>query len=619
VTRISTLRAVLVGTAAIIGLQSAPVAAQPSPDQRINAIQEQIRALSNELKRVRSDLAAKDAAVRAAQEDAARARAQSESTQAAVASLRAPPGFAPGNGGTSSSGLDIGPGPARGFNPAGTGPFVPTDLKGGPGQPASPQGTPNGFGPGPTPVRGFNPAETGPLVSTDLKGPPPSGPPKGTFHIGGITVTLGGYAELAALYRTRNEVTDIGSSFNSIPLRNSPQYHEGEFRETARGSRGTILVQGDVDNNIHLAAFSEVDFQGSAPTANSNESNSYNPRLRIAYATLDDAALGVHVLAGQTWSLLNMFRKGLIPREEDSPLTIDSQLVPGFTWARQPQFRVTKDFDNQKFWLGASLENPQTTISAGTTTGIVGGTPNFSNLGVSNLNTLNSYSNNQFPDLIIKAAADPGWGHYEVFGILRDFDDRVSVVGGGHNNTRLAGGGGAGFILPLVSKILDFESRGIAGYGLGRYGSALLPDATLSQSGAVIPLPEYQVLAGLIGHPSRAVDLYTYVGTEQIGRASYVTKAGIPGGYGNPLYSNAGCDTELSTATCTANTSGITQGTIGGWYRPFTGDFGTVQLGAQYAYTKRAIFKGLTAVNGSGNKGTDENEVLVSVRYYPFQ
>ncbi len=355
------------------------------------------------------------------------------------------------------------------------------------------------------------------------------------------------------------------------------------------------------------------------PTANNNQSDSYNPRLRVAYATLDDAATGIHVLAGQNWSLLTMFRNGLVPREEDVPLTIDTQLAPGFTWARQPQFRVTKYFDNRKYWIGASIENPATTITAGTTTStIVGGTPNFSNLGVSNLSTTNSYSNNDVPDLIIKAAADPGWGHYEIYGILRDFDDRVSVVGSGHNNTRLAGGGGGGFILPVVPKILEVEGRGIAGYGLGRYGSAQLPDATLSQSGAVVPLPEFQALAGLVGHPTPAVDLYSYVGTEQLGRASFTTK-GLPGGYGNLLYSNAGCDTELSTAPCTANTSGITQGTLGGWYRPFSGNFGTVQLGAQYAYTQRTIFKGVTAPNGSGNKGTDENEVLVSLRYYPFQ
>ena len=571
-----TMRALLLGSASTALLAVTPAAAQST--QQIDSIEQQIHALNNELKKVRRDLAAKDAAVHAAQQDAALARQQSQSTQATVASLRAPQGFAPGNGGTSNGGFTIGAGPAPGYNPTAGGPLVATDMKA-PGQPST----------------------------------------KGTFHLGGVTVTLGGFIEMAALGRTRNEVTDIASSYNSIPLGNSPAHNEGEFRETARQSRASILVQGDVDPTIHLAAYSEVDFQGSAPTANSNESDSYNPRLRVAYATVDDSALGLHVLAGQNWSLMTVFKKGMNPRQEDVPLTIDAQYVPGFSWARQPQFRVTKDFDDQKFWIGASLENPQTTVSAGSTTGtIVGGTPNFNNTGVSNLNTTTTYSNNDVPDLIVKAAADPGWGHYEIYGVLRDFDDRVSIVGSGHNNTRLAGGGGAAAILPIVPTYFDLHLSGIAGYGLGRYGSAQLPDATLSQSGAVVPLPAFQVLVGGVSHPTPSIDLYAYVGTEQVGKSTFKTGKNA-GGYGNPAYSNAGCDTELSTATCTANTSGVTQGTIGAWYRPFVGNYGTVQVGAQYAYTKKTVFDGVTAANGTGNKGTDENEVLVSFRYYPFQ
>jgi hypothetical protein len=46
--------------------------------------------------------------------------------------------------------------------------------------------------------------------------------------------------------------------------------------------------------------------------------------------------------------------EGIIPRKEVTPLTIDAQYVPGFTWARQPQFRIVKDFD-KKFWLGLSV------------------------------------------------------------------------------------------------------------------------------------------------------------------------------------------------------------------------------------------------------------------------
>jgi hypothetical protein len=72
---------------------------------------------------------------------------------------------------------------------------------------------------------------------------------------------------------------------------------------------------------------------------------------------------------------------------------------------------------------------------------------------------------------------------------------------------------------------------------------------------------------------------------------------------------------ELSPAsTCVANTSGIVQGTVGGYYKFLKGPYGTMQVGAQYAYTHRSVFQGL-----GRTPQTDENTVLLSFRYYPFQ
>ncbi len=61
------------------------------------------------------------------------------------------------------------------------------------------------------------------------------------------------------------------------------------------------------------------------------------------------------------------------------------------------------------------------------------------------------------------------------------------------------------------------------------------------------------------------------------------------------------------------------QGTLGAWWRFLKGNFGTVQSGIQYSYTRRDVFRGLTAPGGSGNAGTDNNIVLFSLRYLPFQ
>ena len=115
-------------------------------------------------------------------------------------------------------------------------------------------------------------------------------------------------------------------------------------------------------------------------------------------------------------------------------------------------------------------------------------------------------------------------------------------------------------------------------------------------------------------HATKSLDLYDYVGTEQVlHRESYsVGKNNY--GYGNPRYSNAGCDVELSTATCTGNTRGIVQETLGTWYKFFHGDYGTMQAGLQYSWTDRTAFRGV-----GGTPHTAENIAMFSFRYYPFQ
>ena len=580
------LRAALASGAALLVLHSAPAHAQSA--NQIESIQSQIRALSQQLARVRRDMAAKDAQIKAAQDDAARARATAQQPQATVANLPPQRGAAAITGRPQQYDFSLGAGPAHPEYKQPKTDWASTDTN---GRNAS--------------AGAQNAGATGPL---------------GTFHVGDMTIQLGGFTAMEGLYRTRNEVTSIGSNFGAIPLRQSVLAHEGEFRLTAQQSRFSMLMKGDIDPNQHLAGYAELDLLGAAGTANTNESNSYTPRMRQVYATYDYDPLSLHALAGQSWSLATLFRRGVTPHTENVPYTIDAQYVPGFTWARQPQFRVAKGFDDDKYWLAASLESPQITYSVGPNgTGLTSGqVANFNNPGIAQLTPGQAYSNDIAPDVIVKGAADPGWGHYELYGLANFAQDRVSVVGNGHNNTRVGGGVGGGLIIPLIGNNLSFQISSLAGYGIGRYGSGQLPDSTIGPSGASALLPEVQALAGLTGHPKPSIDLYAYVGTEQIGKKTFST-AGRAYGYGNPLFSNAGCNVELSTAACTGNTSGITQGTVGAWWRFFRGNYGTAEVGAQYSYTRRAIFKGVPAAGGGGNQSTDDNIFMFSARYLPFQ
>ena len=97
----------------------------------------------------------------------------------------------------------------------------------------------------------------------------------------GVNVKFGGFLAAEGVYRARNENSDISSKFQSIPLSNQVGYYQDETRFSARQSRINILAQGDYSPTIHLAGFYEMDFLGAASTANSAESNSYNPGFVI--------------------------------------------------------------------------------------------------------------------------------------------------------------------------------------------------------------------------------------------------------------------------------------------------------------------------------------------------
>ena len=566
-------KASLLAATALCGTGTLAVPAHAdSTTTQISSIEKQIRALEGQLNHMKHDLSARGAEVRAAREEAATASRQAREAEERV-------------------------GPVR-YDASGR-PMAPPPLSAPPGY-----------------IYAGSPYQ-------NVAGYPsyaPSGPKlkQGQFAVGNVRVTLGGFIEAAGILRSKNEDADISSSFNTgIPFAQSANYHQDEFRGTARQSRISLLAEANPNDYTTLSAYYETDFNSAGVTSNSVESNSYTLRTRQLYATYARSDDDFYVLGGQTWSLLTMFRTGITPRTEDTPSVIDAQYVPGFVWTRNVGLRVVKGFDHDKFDIGVSVESPQSTY-AQTATSLPGVTINTTNAGLSGngatLNSLTTYSTEYAPDLIAKATADPGWGHYEVFGVARFLHDRVSEVGSGSDNTVLAGGGGAGMTLPILPKRLELRLSGLAGEGIGRYGSGQLNDATIARDGSPQPLPEVLALAGLLFHANKKFDLYDYVGTEQIlHRESYsVGKNNY--GYGNPRYSNAGCDIELSAATCTGNTRGIVQETAGLWWKFFHGDYGTMQAGAQYSWTTRTAFRGV-----GGSPHTDDNIAMFSFRYYPFQ
>jgi hypothetical protein len=432
----------------------------------------------------------------------------------------------------------------------------------------------------------------------------------------GITLTPGGYVAAESVYRTHAASADINTPFNSIPYPGNALSKVSESYFTGRQSRISLLAQSKI-GATKLSGYYEADWLGTSVNSNNRQANGYVLRQRVLFA---QAALenGWSFTGGQIWSLATENKKGIETRGEAIPLTIDPQFNVGFTWARQYGFRVVKSFGD-KFALAVSVEGPQATIggrgfSLVTTTTV--GTASVATTGntfldapglgggLFNFIDASGYTINKTPDFIVKAAADPGFGHYELFGIISTFRNRIypcGVVGtnandtappatltaiacsvdgsivpssiGAFNDTRTGGGLGASMRLPLFSKMLDFGLKLVAGDGVGRYGSAQLADLTFRPDGTEALIRTGHGLGSLEFHATPKFDIFAYFGAEYAWRAGYqgydsiaVTKTpaipatstspAIPatvttafkldqiGGYGSPFANDTGCSTE---------------------------------------------------------------------------
>ncbi|MBV9482005.1 MAG: hypothetical protein JO249_14810, partial [Acidobacteria bacterium] len=246
-----------------------------------------------------------------------------------------------------------------------------------------------------------------------------------SIHFKGVTITPGGFLAAESVYRQRGLVADVNTPFNTVPFSGSANYNLGEFFASGRQSRISALVEGKL-KNAKVGGYYEADFLSAGITSNNNQSNSYSLRQRQAWAraAFDN---GFSITGGQMWSLVTETKKGLDNRTEALPMTIDAAYHVGFSWARQYGLRVVKGFDN-KVWLGVALENPQALLAAhgNSANALLGAS------GVSGglYNPTANYSLNQAPDVVVKAAFEPGFGHYELFGIFRQFRDRIYPCAG---------------------------------------------------------------------------------------------------------------------------------------------------------------------------------------------
>jgi hypothetical protein len=454
------------------------------------------------------------------------------------------------------------------------------------------------------------------------------------LHFKGITITPGGFLAAEFVRRSRALGSDINTPFNALTVPGASTSSISEFFGSGRQSRVSMLAEGRL-KTAKVSGYVEADFLSAGVTSNNNESNSYTLRQRQAFgqAVFDN---GWSFTGGQMWSLATETKHGVDNRSEALPMTIDPNYNVGFTWARQYGLRVAKNFGN-KVWFAVSMENSQATVTTHGnaanflvgTTGVTGGL----------YNNQANYAFNPAPDVIAKLVFEPGFGHYEVFGVFSRFRDRVfpcaeaSVTfpcgtltaassAGAYNANKNGGGIGANVRWSFANKRLDFGLHGFGGSGVGRYAPGGLADASIHANGSLDLIRNLQGLVTLEWHDPK-LDIYFNVGSEYASRASDFDplNAGLFVGYGSPNFKNSGCYTEglpgsggfspSTPGSCTADTRALVEGTVGFWYRLYNGPKGKVQWGPQFSYVNRSTWSGV----GGEPHGLD-GMVFTSFRYY---
>jgi multidrug efflux pump subunit AcrA (membrane-fusion protein) len=483
----------------------------------------------------------------------------------------------------------------------------------------------------------------------------------------GITLKPGGFLAGETVDRQRGIGGDINTQFSGIPFSGQSAGRLSEFNASGRQSRVSLLAQGKLSQGVTLRGYFEGDFLSAGTTSNDNQSNSYTFRMRQAWAQ-SELKSGWTFTAGQMWSLATEYRSGLTNTKEATPLTIDAQYNVGFTWERQFGFRVTKKIDD-KLWAGVSVEEAQTLNLGGHNLPALvyqqaGNSGGLYNSGA-------NYSFNLVPDFIGKIAYQPGFGHFELFAVGRFFRARAFPNGipmltttpwgptnqstTGAFTTKTAGGGlGLNARVPVFARRLEIGVHGMAGDGLGRYGTSTLSDATAHPDGTLELLTSGSALGSLEWHATKRLDLYAYYGGEFDKRAFYNTgyfvtttptsvyqpPLGQPvvGGYGAPTNIMIGCNIEVLPASsangggdvpgsavgCTADNRNIQEGTLGEWYRFYKGPKGTFQMGLQYSYVVRHTWQGVglsaNPLTGAaaipGSPKAIDNMWFTSFRYY---
>lgn len=474
----------------------------------------------------------------------------------------------------------------------------------------------------------------------------------------GVTITPVAFFALEGVYRQRSVNSDINTPFNSIPFPSANEGHVSELNFSGRQSRLGGLFEGKAAG-FKLSGYFESDFLGTGTSSNNNQSNSYVLRQRQFWGQAATDA-GFTITGGQMWSLVTENGKGADNRTEKLPNTIDPQYMVGFSWTRQAAIRLQQRFGEYRtgaLTLAASVEQAQITnftangtnpsqyffAGVGQNGGLYNAAAGAGAGNTASTSAISTYANNVAPDFVVKFAYDNPKFHAELGGLARFLRDYYYPVTGytgtaaaptytyaaTYTSNTKAAGGVFGSVRGTVNKYLDLAVQGMAGQGVGRYGSAQLADATLRPDETLEPLRNYHGMASIESHPTPKLDIFAYYGGEYAQRTVYQTPQGSFIGYAPSNLSNAGCYNlpaaigtagsggSLSAVTCGEPTKYIQEGMFGFTYRLVTSPrYGRLQYSATYQYLQRQLWTGIGSATTPTSPRAEDGMIHIGMRYY---
>jgi TolA-binding protein len=497
----------------------------------------------------------------------------------------------------------------------------------------------------------------------------------------GVDLTPGGFAAGETIYRTKATGGDIPTAFSSIPYEGADAYSLGEFYGSARQSRMALMAEGKTDWGT-LRGYWEADWLGTGITSNNNQSNSYVFRQRVLWAQAQTNS-GWAFTGGQLWSLATEDKKGISNLSGDimTPQTIDPNYVAGFVWTRQYGFRITKTWD--KVAIGVSAENPQllyTATLAGNTpyavlgsAGQNGGNYNAAISASATTTYVQNYTNepgttsyipvyatvvantnianlsfNAAPDFLVKLALDPGWGHWEFFGIARTAHETVypgvttditkygtssgiydiycpkgqtspttglacapiepaASSKGSYSNTIWLGGFGASVRAPIAPQNkLVVGAKALYGAGMGRYGDTTLSDVTSDPQGMFSPLHNLSGLLTVEANPTNRLAIYLNYGGDYVDRDDFANAKSTTLGSPTAYFCPEGYTAATASSVCTKSPSASVIAGGGTW----GGHWGAPSEAAMGYGSKMTSNSSCETISNPGYSGS-------STGYYP--